>query len=143
MAKSNATKPKTELYGLRFGHPNVFRRTVDIGTKANPKKVQLMFEPDTPLELTDKEIDGLQAEIESGFIVPWGADGKRRRVAPNPTPPVDLKPLQDENAALRSQVEKLTNQVGDLTQQLEDATAPQESDDESEIDDADAPLGDE
>jgi hypothetical protein len=140
MAKATK-KAAVELYGLRFGHPNTFRRTVNIGTAAKPNKVQLVFEPDTPLELTDKEIEGLKAEIESGFIVPWGEDGKRRRVA-NPTADTaDVKRLQAENTKLRQQVAELTNQ-------LEDATAPS-SDDDSELDDAsqieddDAPLGDE
>lgn len=165
-------KQQTKQYGLKGGHPNIFRRTVNIGTKASPVRVQLVFEPGTPVELTDKEIEGLKPEISEGFIVPWEQHGHGQRPVPNPTATnaqVDalqgqVDELAAQNAeltkqlaettatpkaaelkALKQQVEKLTSENAELTKQLEDATAPAESDedDASEIEDPDAKLGDE
>lgn len=167
------TKTETKKYGLKGGHPNTFRRTVNIGTEKKPEKVQLFFEPNKPLELTDKEIEGLQAEIADGFIVPWEDHGHGSRPVPPPTQAqnaelaamkttiqeltaqnaelqaaaekVPAKALKDEIKSLKTTIQELETENADLTKQLEDATAPAESDedDASEIEDPDAKLGDE
>lgn len=130
---ARAKKTTTDKWALKAGHPTIFRRTVEIGTGKNAQRVQLVFEPDTPYELTAEEIEGLQADIDGGMLVPWNDGDRRLRPVVNPTQTADVRALQRENESLRAQVEE-------LTEQLADATAPAEP---SELDDADAPLGDE
>jgi hypothetical protein len=75
-------KKKTTAWGLKVGHTTPFRRTVDIGTKGKPNRVQLVFQPDTPYELTEQELAGVQRFVDSGLIVPWLLDPKGRRRSP-------------------------------------------------------------
>lgn len=136
MAKKKQTtaEPVAKLYGLRFGHPTIFRRTINLGTKDKPRKVQLVFEPDVPLELSAVEIEALKPELEDGIIAPWH-EGKLRR-----TPAAQQEPRDEskELAALREENELLREQITELTEQLAAATAPADE----EVDN-DAPIGDE
>lgn len=73
-------------YGLKYGHPTEFRRTVTIGEGDSAQRVQLVFQPNAPLELSDEEIAGLKKEIDGGLIVPWVEDEKGRRKPNSPAP---------------------------------------------------------
>lgn len=116
-------------YGLRVGHATTFRRTVNIGTEDKPKRVQLVFEPETPQELTEKEVAGLQQEIMEGIIVPWEEDGRKLRPTQSPSPDAVglMKSLQEENADLRRRNEELASELaeldGDLDEDLEEEEA--------------------
>lgn len=113
-----AKKAKTTAYGLRFGHPNIFRRTIQIGKGANATRFQMVFEPNVPYELSDEEVAALKPEIEDGIIELWN-DGKQRRrpaaTAPTSNATAQVEALQVENAELRAQVEELTAMVAGAT----------------------------
>lgn len=68
-------KASTTAYGLRVGHPQPWRQTVVIGDE----RVQLVFEPDQPMDLSENELEQLQPFVDSGLLVPWDADPKGRR----------------------------------------------------------------
>lgn len=135
---ARAKKTTTEKWALKAGHPTIFRRTVEIGTGKNAQRVQLVFEPDTPYELTGEELEGLQADIDGGMIVPWNDGDRRLRPVANPTQTADVRALQRENESLRAQVEELTEQLAEATAPHDDAT-----DSDGEKINHDAPLGDE
>lgn len=139
-----ARKPKkttTAAYGLRPRHPSTFRRTITLGEGDDARKVQLVFEPGVPLDLTDEEIESLKHEIKDGIICPW--NGGKVATPASPTPSgtaeqaAEIERLLAENADLRAQVEELTGQISDLTE----PDADDESDDEAGK--SDPPLGDE
>lgn len=142
-------------FGLKGGHPTAFRRTVDVGTEKNPNRVQLVFQPGEPLELTERELEGLKDELAEGFIVPWEEHGQGMRPVASPTADqakadalqgqideltaqnaeltqqladVKVTPKAAELKALKDQVAQLTTANAELTKQLEDATAPAAND---------------
>jgi len=73
------SKTHTTPHALRVGHQSTFRRTVTVRKGKHEQRVQLVFEPETPLDLTDQEVAGLQREIALGLIVPWEAGNRRMR----------------------------------------------------------------
>lgn len=136
-------KPKQVfLYGLNAVQRSAFRRTVAIGKGADAERVQLVFEPGIPLELSAHEVAGLQREIEDGIIVAWEHGKPVARSVPSQDA-ATIEALRAENAALTEQVAALAAQVAELTAQVEELTDPDESDDDTETVDDDAPLGDE
>jgi hypothetical protein len=75
------SKAKSNVYGLKFGHPTEFRRTVQVGDGKDDRYV-LVFQPDTPYDLTDQEIQALAPDIEAGMLVPWVEDGRGHQSPP-------------------------------------------------------------
>lgn len=111
-----AKKKQTAAYGLRVGHQSPFRRTVDIG---DGERVTLVFEPDTPYDLTAQEVAGLKADIDNEIIIPWEDGNRRMRPVPTPTggnpeaesPREELAALKAENAALQEQLAAATELI--------------------------------
>lgn len=79
-------KSKASTYGLKFGHPTDFRRTVTVGKGDKAQRVVLVFQPNTPYSLTDQEIAGCQDIIDGGLLVEWETDERGRQMRPG-TPP--------------------------------------------------------
>lgn len=74
-------RKKPQMLALRWGHPTAFRKTVVVGgTKEEPEKVQLVFEPGVKYRLSSNEVEQLQRFIDSGLLVDPGADVKKRYV---------------------------------------------------------------
>ncbi|MBW3543446.1 MAG: hypothetical protein KY476_24605 [Planctomycetes bacterium] len=96
---------------MKFGHATPFRRTITLGKE----RETLLFDPDTPYDLSPDEVAGLAAEIDCGLIVPWDTDDKGRRARPprGPLAPDEselaerVRRLEAENASLRAQLESL------------------------------------
>lgn len=94
MAKAKTGVAKAGVYGLKFGHPTEYRRTVEITAKGGTKqRVQLLFQPNTPHILSDEEVTAVQDIIDGGLLVPWSDDPKGRRIHPaGLARPSDQKP---------------------------------------------------
>ena len=117
------SKVKTTTWGLKFGHPTAYRRTIKIyeGTGKNRKEVeryQLVFEPNTPADLSDVEVEACQDLIDGGLLEPWHSDPKGRRARPNQVARIvesnRVQELELDNAALEEQVALLIEQVKEL-----------------------------
>jgi hypothetical protein len=113
-------KKKTTAYGLKVGHTTPFRRTVEIGTKDKPKRVQLVFEPDAPYDLTEQEVAGVQRFIDCGLLVPWMLDPKGRRRMPTGTKdgPAEIDTMGKRIAELELELAASEEQVSILIDQV-------------------------
>lgn len=113
------SKVKTTPWGLKFGHPTVFRRTVTVNAgQSDEQKYQLVFEPNVPANLTEHEFKCCQDIIDIGLLVPWDVDPKGRRARPNQVARMAevsrIQELELEVAALEEQVALLIDQVKEL-----------------------------
>lgn len=113
---------KTSQWGLRPTHQTVFRRTINLGTDKKPEKVQLVFNPDQPYDLTEQEVAGLKDDIENGIIVPWANGDRRVRPVENPTV-ADTSKLD----SLQCAVDELKAQNDELNKQLADVKVPKKT----------------
>lgn len=90
---------------------------------ADPKRppVQLVFEPDEDIDLTEEEVGYLANAIKGGFIVPTNRDAKGRQKTTRNVPSPEAA---DEIAKLEKKIEDLAADNAQLKADLEAATAP-------------------
>lgn len=142
-SERHMTKSSTTPYTLARGRNQPYRKTITylseqplIGSDGkqvvgpdgkpvlkmlpDPKRpaVQMVFEADEDIELTEEELGHLENAIKSGVIVPTNRDGKGRqrstRVAPSPEAADEIAKLEKKveevsakNAELKSENDKL------------------------------------
>lgn len=84
-----APKHKAGLYTLRRDREQEFRRTI---TYDNGTAVQMVFNRDTDVDLTQDEVDFLETEIDAGMLVPSNRDEKKRqRLTRDQMKPVEME----------------------------------------------------
>lgn len=107
---------KTTVWGLKYGHPTPYRRTLSVGKGKKAGRVLMVFQPDTPYELTDEELAGCQDLVKIGLLVPWETDPKGRRARPRPA--ADQSGETDSATALQAKVSELELELAAANQQV-------------------------
>lgn len=89
----------------------------------DPKRepVQLVFEPDEDIELTEEEIGYLANAIAGGYIVPTNRDAKGRQRSQRSEP---MPEATEIIAKIEKQVEELSAENAQLKADLKAATKP-------------------
>lgn len=109
---------KKEVYTLRLGRLQPFRRTVQYG---KDKSAQLVFEPGVDVELDKTELEQCQDLIDTEMIVPADRDAKGRLRMPRVSSEEDTKAIEK----LQKKVETLEAENAELQKMLEQASAPE------------------
>jgi hypothetical protein len=148
-------KSKTTSYTLARGRTQPYRKTITylseqplLGQDGKPvkgpdgksipkmlpdpkrKPVQLVFDVDKDIDLTDEEIGYLENAIKGGYIVPTNRDEKGRQKA---TTPRDYVPGAEEIIAkLEKQVETLSAKNAELEAKLSEWEELEAGDEEEE-----------
>ena len=106
---------KAGSYTLKRDHEGDFRRTIHY---ENGDSVVLVMSPGLHLDLSQEEVDGLEKEISSGFIVPSNTDDKGRQKVVRQESPEATATI----ARLEKRVEEQAAEIAALNSQLEEAT---------------------
>lgn len=112
-----AKKRQEKLYALRQGHPQAFRRTVDLG---DGKKVLLVFEPGKTYELSEIELPQCQDIVDGGLLMEVTFDDKGRLRYPNSK--VISLGADEAIATLEAKIETLSSANAKLSAELAAST---------------------